>query len=79
MSKPSYTMDKCPECKTLSIPANDVCLNCNVRWITKTVYNISGNLSFMDKVMLIFCGVAIVLFIILLLDHYGLLKILKGI
>lgn len=38
---PTFQMQECPDCKTLSIPANNVCINCNTRWITRTIYNIS--------------------------------------
>ena len=73
MDEPAYIMKQCPKCKTFSLPINMICLNCNTRWIFKSVYDV----KLVDVVIGVFLGVAIVLFMILLLDHWGLWKIIS--
>lgn len=41
----SYEMKVCPDCKTRSLPANNICFNCNCRWIFTTTPNWGTRLS----------------------------------
>ena len=64
MKELTFEMRECPDCKTLSIPANKVCLNCNVGWIFK-----SYSTKWVDILIGITLSVLIVTLVFAIIDH----------
>ena len=46
MGKSTYIMKGCPDCKTISIPSNNICLNCGSRWIFRTIPRLNMKQAF---------------------------------
>jgi len=61
--EPTFEMQECPDCKTISIPVDNVCLNCNVKW----VYQYST--KWVDILIGITLSVLIVTLVFAIIDH----------
>ena len=70
MKEINFEMKQCPECKNMSVPADDTCLNCHIHFI-KYFKDRSWVLQIYDCIIGGCITLLIFIIFMLTMDHFG--------